>query len=117
MTYFLTVEKAGEELFSRKPFNDYSEALEACSSFCIPRSPRAVLTFVTETVNGNFARSYAEINRPEDIDPNDEIQRARYAAAARLSNAFDYTDSYFFLVESDFGIEDINLIKALDSDE
>jgi hypothetical protein len=104
--YYLTVDENDNEICSRKPFDDYGEALEACAQFFKPKSNRSVLSFTTETINGKFARSYTELKRPEHISAEDEIGKQRYAAAAKSSNSFEYDCSYFFLIESELGIKD-----------
>ena len=104
--YYLTIEKDGKELCVRIPYNDYSEAILACAKYYKPIAKRGVLSFVTEAINGNFARSYAELNRPENIFTDDEIGKKRYAVAAKLTNSFEYDSSFFFLIESKIGIED-----------
>lgn len=106
--YYLTIEKNGEEVCVRLPYTDYSEAIMACADYYKPLAKRSVLSFVTETINGKFARSYAELNRPEAISTDDEIGKSRYAVAAKLTNSFDYEGSLFFLIESSVGIEDAN---------
>ena len=106
MKYYLTIERGREPLVTRKPFDDYAAALAACYESYEARSPRSVLTFTTEVINGQFARTFTELNRPESIDPSGGIGRLRYSAAAKCSNAFEYDDSLFFLIESDIGIAD-----------
>lgn len=104
MHYFVTVEKNGVSIHDRMQFDDYATAIEFLSEFYRPRFGRCVLPLTTEIVNGKFARSYGELNVPESIEVVDETSRRRYSAAAKLSNAFEYDASYFFLVESDVGI-------------
>lgn len=104
--YYLTVEKNGEKICYRLPYHDYSEALEACATYYKPIAKRSILKFTTETINGIFTRSYAELNRPETILITDKISERRYAVAAKMTNSFEYEDSLFFLVESVFGVED-----------
>ena len=108
--YYLTVIKGiekNDELFSRKEFHDFGEALEFCSKFYSPctTSNRNVLTFTTETIDGKFARAYTELNRPEDIDVDETYGESRYSIAAKYSNRFHYDESFFFLIESCLGIE------------
>ena len=104
--YYLTVVKNGSDIFVRRPFKDYCDAIAACTSYYKPKTKRSVLKFTTETINGQFARSYTELNRPEQIERNDKIAKQRYAIAAKYTNAFEYADSYFFLIESEIGISD-----------
>jgi hypothetical protein len=106
MIYYLTIEKNSKELYLRKPFKDYSSALEECAKFYVPKAGRSLLAFTTETINGKFARTYAELNRPEHIDLKDTVSKIRYEAAVKQANAFEYTDSYFFLIESEVGVKD-----------
>jgi len=114
--YYLTVEKGGKSLLRREAFDDYGSAVAACYDYYEARSPRSVLTFTTEAINGQFARSFTELNLPESIEPNDEIGRMRYSAAAKYSNAFDYDDSYFFMIESEIGIADYDAYEEDDDD-
>jgi hypothetical protein len=104
--YYLTIEKNGNELCVRKPFDDYGTAIAACAVYYTPKTKRSVLTFTTETINGQFARSYVVLNHPERINRGDEIGRQLYAAAVANMYAFEYTDSYLFLIESEIGVED-----------
>ena len=106
--YYLTIEKNGEEVCARLPYSDYSEAMLACAEHYRSTTKRSVLTFTTETINGRFARSYAEMNRPEEISTEDEMGKIRYAVAAKYTNAFEFEKSLFFLIETDVGIEDVD---------
>lgn len=104
--YYLTVVKNGEEVCVRAPYTDYSDAILACADYYSPKNKRSVLTFTTEALNGRFARSYAEMNRPEEISTEDEIGKHRYAAAAKCTNAFEFKDSLLFLIETEIGVLD-----------
>ncbi|MFZ6875588.1 hypothetical protein ACO0LF_26270 [Undibacterium sp. Di27W] len=106
--YYLTIEKNGVKICDHQPFDDYAAAILACSEHYKSRVNRGVLSFTTETINGVFARSYAELNRPEHISVDDDISKYRYSTAAKYTNSFDYQDSVFFLIESATGIDDAN---------
>ncbi len=106
MRYFLTVEKRGVELVRRQPFDDYGDAIDFIGRYYKPRSQRSVLNFTTEAINGEFARSYVSLNRPDDLAKDDIGFERRYENAVKYSNAFDYDDSYFFMIESEIGIAD-----------
>jgi len=111
--YYLTVIrngypfcKNGEDVVSSKPFEDYGAAIAYTSQFYGARTKRCVLEFTTEVINGEFARSYAALTRPEDIDPNQQSYQLKRDRAAKQSNAFNYDSSYFFMIESDVGMRD-----------
>ena len=117
MQYFLTVEKRGEELIRRQPFDDYGDAINFVGQYFTPRSQRSVLNFTTEAINGKFARSYVSLNRPGDLAKNDVGFERRYEIAVKYSNAFDYDDSYFFMIESEVGIADCDDYDEDDDDD
>ncbi|WP_162130825.1 hypothetical protein [Variovorax sp. CF313] len=102
--YYLTVEKNGVRVIDRKSFEDYSTAIKACGEFYQSKTGRSNLEFNTDVVNGEFFRSYAELNRPEDISLENEMEKIRYSVAAKHSNRFEYEASLFFLIESDSGV-------------
>ena len=102
--YFVTVEKNGDTVVDREPFDDYEEAVLSLSQFYESRFGRCVLSLTTEVVNGKFARSFAELNLPESIEVVDQISKQRYSIAAKYSNAFRYDASYLFLIESEVGL-------------
>ncbi|MEM9543344.1 MAG: hypothetical protein AAGA60_28115 [Cyanobacteria bacterium P01_E01_bin.42] len=104
--YFLTVYKNKKEIIRHMEFNDYSEAVRYCNKFYKLKSTISILTFTTEIINGEFARSFTELNRPEDIDLNETYGKERYHHAAKHVNSFDYDASFFFLIESEVGIND-----------
>ena len=104
--YFVTVGKNGDQIVDRKPFDDYGEAVASLNLYYQPKAGRCVLKLSTEVVNGVFARSFGGLNIPEDIEATDESTQRKYSAAAKQSNAFDYDASYFFLIESEFGISE-----------
>ena len=104
--YFVTVESNVEVLVKRMACIDFHEALSIFSRYYRAKSKRSVLQFSTEVINGQFARAYAELVVPSQISVNDESSKLRYEIAAKHSNAFEYDQSYFFLVESRVGIED-----------
>ncbi len=95
--YYLSVSKNKEYVIDKKPFVDFSLAVEACSHFYKSKSENSILIFTSEMVDGMVIRSYAELLLPDDVDPQD----GRYAQAAKHSNIFDYSASYFFLIEVD----------------
>lgn len=101
--YYVTVDKNGEELVRRKEFDDYAVAMQYLATYYEPRLGRGVLPFTTEVINGEFARSYVELADPETVGSSNEARRLR---SIKFSNAFNYDGTYFFLVESDVGIQD-----------
>ena len=106
-TYYLTIHKNGEEIIRREPFGDFCLAVAFTSRFYRPRSRRSVLAFTTEVINGEHARSYAELARPEAVELEEPYHEERYIRAVKLSNAFDFENSYFFLIETDHGIDEL----------
>ena len=104
--YYVTVVKDGKDIVDRMPVGDFAGALAETSRFYTTRLGRGVLRFTTEVINGQFARSYAQLNRPEDIDEDEFLFKERYHYAAKYSNAFNYDGSYFFLIESDLGVSE-----------
>jgi len=111
--YYLSVLKGKDkgEVVASKSFDDFGHAMAACSDYYNPKAHRAVLSFTTEAINGKFARAYAELNRPEDIDiDSTDIDSAdgndEYQCAIKQANVHDYDSSFLFLIESDFGIQD-----------
>jgi hypothetical protein len=111
--YYVTIIKNGVDVFRRKPFKQYEDAMSALGEYYKTPWGKSTLTFVTETLNGQFARTYTELNRWEDIDPKD----ARYTQAVKDSNAFVYDGSYFFLIESEIGMQEADAFFADDDDE
>ena len=107
--YYLTVLKGKEwnEVVASKSYEDFGDAMEACADFYSPKTDRAVLTFTTETINGKFARAYAELNRPEDIDIKGENGKEKHQKAVKHSNAHTYGSTFLFLIESDLGVADV----------
>lgn len=105
--YFLTIRSKTKTICRRKPFSDFSLAIEACADHYEPKAPGSVLQFNTDIVQGKFARAYAELNLSEHLENyQDQIGELRYRNAVKTENSFKYNDSYFFLIESDFGIQD-----------
>ena len=104
--YYLTIERSGDKIVERKAYDDYGSAVAACYDYYRARSSKSILKFTTEVLNGQFARSYTELNRPEEIDSTDRIGQMRYSAAAKYTNIFDYDSSYSFIIESEVGIAD-----------
>lgn len=112
MVYYVSVDEDGVEVVRRKPFDDYCAAVDFFSQFYQPRAGRAVLEFVSEVINGRFARSYASLMIPGALDENDSYFQTRYHVAAKQSNAFRYDHSYFFLIESEVGRTDADDLNA-----
>jgi hypothetical protein len=106
MEYFLTIKVDGIKVKDREIYNDYAAALSACFAYCTLKPGKAILKFTTETINGVFAKSYAGMDRPERIDIKDEKDKYRYAAAAKLTNSFEYDADLFFIIEGEAGIAD-----------
>ena len=109
--YYLSVLKGKDkgEVVASKSFDDFGHAMAACADYYSPRAHRAVLSFTTDAINGKFARAYAELNRPEDIDSTDTENadaKDEYQCAVKQANAHEYDSSFLFLIESDFGIQD-----------
>lgn len=110
--YHVTVTKNGNDIVRGKVYDDYAEAIAFISQYYQPRAQRSVLSFTTEVINGQFARSFAALTKPEDIEPAQPSSKARYQAAAKQDNAFRYDASYFFLIESEVGIGDGQAMQA-----
>lgn len=106
MAYFVTVIESGDEVVVRKPYVDYSEAINSLSRFYRSRAPRATLEFTTELINGKFARSYLTLMLPEDLDPDTPLYEKRRRQAVKQRSAYEYGHSYFFLIESEVGVAD-----------
>ena len=117
--YYLTITKNSVEIAYRKPFDDFSAAVTYTSQFYKPRIEgcRTVLSFTTEVINGQYARSYTHLTRPEDIDQSMPHHERRYHIAAQQSNAFSYDGSYFFLIETELGIQDAQVAEQESPDE
>lgn len=101
--YYVTVDKNGSQVARRIAFDDYAEAVNYLATYYKPKFGRCTLSFTTEVINGHFARSYSELADPDIVDRSDEV---RYVRAVKMSNAFDYAGSFFFLIESEVGIRD-----------
>ena len=80
--YFVTVDKNGDQIVDRKPFDDYGEAVASLNLHYQPKAGRCVLKLSTEVVNGVFARSFGGLNIPEDIEATDESTQRKYSTAA-----------------------------------
>jgi hypothetical protein len=104
--YYLSVERSGKEIIRRMGFQDYAEAVNFTAQFYAPKAPRAVLSFVTEVVNGEFARSFAVLTRPDEVAEGEAWFIERRNAAVKQANAFEYDASYQFLIESELGVQD-----------
>lgn len=118
--YFLTVKNtdSGQRLVEREPFEDYGEAMRALSSYLRPRNPRSVLVFSTELINGEFARTFMQVRRPEDLDPKDPLSKQLRPLASKQANAYDYDCDYLFIIESEYGAAEADRIRAnIDADD
>lgn len=117
--YYLSVKSDdGQLLVDRDPFDDYGEAMAALDRFIRPRPGRAVLTFTTELINGQFARSFAQLRRPEDLDPEHPMFETLWRTAAKQDNAYTYERGYRFVIESEYGAAETDRIRAdLDADD
>lgn len=106
--YYLTVLKGKDkdEVVASKSFDDFGNAMDACAEFYSPKTPRAVLSFTTEAINGKFARAYTELNQLGDIDAESADGSERHHYAAKHSKTHEYENSFFFLIESELGIKD-----------
>src|SRR5262245_22605308 len=102
--YYLTIKKNGEVILAKQPFADYAAAVAFTSQFYQPRAARSVLRFTTEVINGEFARSYATLERPENLDKDSPFFKERCHATVKKANAFSFDASYLFLIESELGI-------------
>ncbi|MBQ0936959.1 hypothetical protein KAK11_16650 [Ideonella paludis] len=103
--YFLTIKAGNEVLRDRAPFTDYADALAACGEYYEPRAVGAALNFTSIVTGKKFMRSYAQLTRLADLAdvPRDSPQAV---AAAKQSNAFSFSKSYAFLVESAEGVQE-----------
>ena len=105
--YYLTIRSKSETICRRIPFDDFALALEECSKYFESKAKLAVQTLNTEVTQGKFARAYSELNLSKDLeDFQDQIGELRFRSAVKTENSFKYDNSYFFLIESDFGIKD-----------
>ena len=110
--YFVTVVKNGEAIVEKKEFSDYAQAIAYTSEFYQPKFGRVVLSFTTEVINGHFARSFATLTRPEDVQEKGAFFKEKYEVAAKQDTSFFYSGSYLFVIESMFGIRDAEAIRA-----
>jgi hypothetical protein len=101
--YYATIYKNSEAIVHRKPFNDFSDAIDFTSSFYRLRLG-GTLSFTTEVINGKLARSYAELVRLADVEAPKPFDQWRYQQAAKQSSSFDFNGTYLFMIETDFGI-------------
>ncbi|MEW6732147.1 MAG: hypothetical protein AB1489_12535 [Acidobacteriota bacterium] len=106
LMYYLTIAQNGKDIIVRKPFNDFASAIAYTGKYYQPRARRSILEFSVEVINGEFARAYAELLRPEYIDNKQVENKWRYQKAVKQDNGFVYDVSLFFLIESDIGITD-----------
>ena len=110
--YYLTITKDGMDVVRRMVFDDYAAAVGYTARFYEPKAVRSVLSFTTEVINGQFARSFATLNRPETLDPAGPFYKEKYHRAAQQSNAFAFDASYLFVIESDVGVRDTEAMQA-----
>ncbi len=93
--YYLSVKKNGKYIVRRRPFDDYALAMKGCTEFFnIIKSP-ARIEFVSEVVDGRFARSYAQLN--DERGPGDTVLEQK--------EYLEYEGKILFLIESGFGKE------------
>ncbi|MCA9663517.1 MAG: hypothetical protein KC486_34625 [Myxococcales bacterium] len=119
--YFLSVWASdGERLASDEPFESYDEAMASLSRFIRPKGTRAVLSFTTELINGVFARTYAQVRRPEEVEalPRQRRLEGMLHRAIKQHNAYDYDRGYLFVIESEYGKTESDRVRAnADADE
>ncbi|TDS84996.1 hypothetical protein [Comamonas sp. JUb58] len=103
--YFLTITGGDEMLCERTPFHDYAEAVAACGEFYEPKAPGAVLNFTSVVVRKKFVRSYTHLTLLADLGdvPHDSPEAF---LAAKQSNAFSFSRSYVFVIESSEGVRE-----------
>lgn len=109
MKYYVTVDEDGKEIVRRESFDDFYVAMGFFSRYYRPRSKRSVLGFTTEVINGEFFRAYVTLWIPESLDQADSHFHQRDAIATKQSNAFEYSHTYFFLVESELGAKEADM--------
>jgi hypothetical protein len=116
MMYLLTIRAGDEILCERVPYADYAEALAACGEFYEPKAAGAALHFTSVVTQKKFMRSYASLTRMEDLSgvPRSSPQAV---AAAKQSNAFSFSRSYKFLIESDDGVQEAERRAREDKEE
>ena len=113
--YFLSVFSRGTAIVERVPYTDFADAIAACGEYYEPRSRGAVLRFESIVTGKRFMRAYSSLTRPEDLEASaDERLRHR---AAKDSNAFLYSKSYNFLIESDAGVAEAERFNDEDAAE
>ena len=106
MMYFLTVMAGDEMLLERVSFADYAEAVAACGEFYEPRAAGAALNFTTVVMGKKFMRSHAQLTQMADLGDNVPRDSPRAIAAAKQSNAFSFSKSCAFLIESEDGVRE-----------
>lgn len=115
--YFLTIRADESVLCDRVPYPDYSDAIEACGEYYEPKARGAVMNFTSEVVGKKFVRAYAQLVRLEDLSP--DVQRAspRSIMVTKQNNAFTFSRSYTFLIESELGVQEAERLKREDEAE
>lgn len=104
--YHLTIKAGDEILRQRVPFADYAEAVAACGEFYEPRVSGAALNFTSVVTGKKFMRSYAQLIRVADLGADVPRDSPQVIAAAKQSNAFSFSKSCSFLIESDDGVRE-----------
>lgn len=110
--YYLTVKKNGAIIVEKQLFADYAAAVARTAQFYTPRAARSVLLFTTEVINGEFARSYATLTKPEDVPKDSPHFKERHHAAVHQANSFDFDGSSFFVIQSEIGLRDAEAMRA-----
>jgi hypothetical protein len=114
--YFLTVRAGDSVLCDRVPYADYAAAIEACGAYYEPKARGAVMNFTSEAVGKKFMRAYAQLVRLEDLAPDVPRGSPRHDMATKQGNAFAFTKSYTFLIESEAGVEEAERLKREEDD-
>lgn len=105
MKYFLSVFSGEEVLREQEEFADFAEAVAACGEYYEPRAEGSVLNFTTVVTGKRFMRSYAQLVRIDDLPSDVAPGSPQSLAAIKQDNAFSFTRSYHFLIESQAGWE------------
>jgi len=113
--YYLTIYADNDLVEERVAYQDYAEAIAACGNFYEPRFARSVLTFSSEVIGKTFMRSYAQLNRLEDLGEDVDRSSPQALRAVKHGNAFVYSRSYRFLIESELGAQEADQMREEDS--
>lgn len=114
--YFLSVFEGERDIVHRRPFEDFSEAVAACSDYYEPRAAGAVLEFTVQVIGKVVRRATAQLTRPDDVRPEHANSPVSWRAA-KDSNAFNFGHSYVFLIETELGMEQAEQWKRDDESE